>query len=61
MREIRPSGSEGGARLIPRPYPYLSVVPTGLGARCGTGTARCGTEEKAWSQTPEVNTLGNRE
>ena len=22
MREIRPSGSEGGARFIPRPYPY---------------------------------------
>jgi len=26
MREIRPSGSEGGARFIPRPYPYLSVA-----------------------------------
>jgi len=33
MREIRPSGSEGGARLIPRPYPYFSVVPLGLGER----------------------------
>ena len=22
MREIRPSGSEGGARSIPCPYPY---------------------------------------
>jgi hypothetical protein len=22
MREIRQSGSEGGARSIPRPYPY---------------------------------------
>ena len=24
MREIRPSGSEGGARSIPCPYPYRS-------------------------------------
>jgi hypothetical protein len=23
MREIRQSGSEGGARFIPCPYPYL--------------------------------------
>ena len=30
MREIRPSGSEGGARLIPRPYPYFSVYPFGM-------------------------------
>ena len=26
MREIRPSGSEGGARFIPRPYPYFSII-----------------------------------
>jgi len=25
MREIRQSGSEGGARLIPCPYPYHSL------------------------------------
>jgi hypothetical protein len=29
MREIRQSGSEGGARSIPRPYPYFSFLPTG--------------------------------
>jgi hypothetical protein len=27
MRENRPSGSEGGATLIRRPYPYLSLGP----------------------------------
>ena len=26
MREIRPSGSEGGARSIPCPYPYRSPM-----------------------------------
>ena len=25
MREIRPSGSEGGARSIPCPYPYRGL------------------------------------
>ena len=25
MREIRPSGSEGGARSIPCPYPYRTA------------------------------------
>jgi len=25
MREIRPSGSEGGARSIPCPYPYQTL------------------------------------
>ena len=25
MREIRPSGSEGGVGLIPHPYPYRSA------------------------------------
>ena len=25
MREIRPSGSEGGARSIPCPYPYFPL------------------------------------
>ena len=32
MREIRPSGSEGGARLTPRPYPYMigRLVPLRL-------------------------------
>jgi len=25
MREIRPSGSEGGVGLIPHPYPYPPV------------------------------------
>ena len=30
MREIRPSGSEGGAGFIPRPYPYLqNFAPRG--------------------------------
>ena len=27
MREIRQSGSEGGARSIPRPYPYRAGGP----------------------------------
>ena len=27
MREIRPSGSEGGVGLIPHPYPY-HIAPT---------------------------------
>ena len=27
MREIRPSGSEGGARSIPCPYPYRGLPP----------------------------------
>ena len=31
MREIRPSGLEGGVRLIPHPYPYQ--VPTFRGAK----------------------------
>jgi len=26
MREIRPSGSEGGVGLIPHPYPYRGGV-----------------------------------
>jgi len=26
MREIRPSGSEGGVGLIPHPYPYRGSV-----------------------------------
>jgi len=26
MREIRPSGSEGGVRSIPHPYPYRGAV-----------------------------------
>jgi hypothetical protein len=26
MREIRPSGLEGGVRLIPHPYPYPVVL-----------------------------------
>jgi len=25
MREIRPSGSEGGVRSIPHPYPYRTL------------------------------------
>ena len=30
MREIRPSGSEGGVGLIPHPYPYrLRLVARG--------------------------------
>jgi hypothetical protein len=29
MREIRPSGSEGGGTLIGSPYPYLTVLPFG--------------------------------
>ena len=33
MREIRPSGSEGGVRSIPHPYPYRCR----LGARAATG------------------------
>jgi hypothetical protein len=28
MREIRPSGLEGGVRLIPHPYPYPTFRPT---------------------------------
>ena len=28
MREIRPSGSEGGVGLIPHPYPYRGHRPT---------------------------------
>ena len=27
MREIRPSGSEGGVGLIPHPYPYRPPRP----------------------------------
>jgi len=30
MREIRPSGSEGGVGLIPHPYPYRPVDGLGL-------------------------------
>jgi hypothetical protein len=37
MREIRPSGSEGGARSIPCPYPYLWQ---GQDAPLGDYTAR---------------------
>jgi len=40
MREIRPSGSEGGARLIPRPYPYFSAVPVGLFSVVAVGLDR---------------------
>ncbi len=29
MREIRPSGLEGGETLIRFPYPYVSIVPSG--------------------------------
>ena len=29
MREIRPSGSEGGVRSIPHPYPYRTVDGSG--------------------------------
>jgi hypothetical protein len=29
MREIRPSGSEGGVALTRHPYPYLSGCPSG--------------------------------
>ena len=32
MREIRPSGSEGGAGFIPRPYPYHDLDAPALGA-----------------------------
>jgi hypothetical protein len=30
MREIRPSGSEGGGTLIGSPYPYRYVAPSEL-------------------------------
>ena len=29
MREIRPSGSEGGVAHPRHPYPYFSIVPSG--------------------------------
>ena len=32
MREIRPSGSEGGVGSIPHPYPYRPVGNRGGGA-----------------------------
>ena len=31
MREIRPSGSEGGVGLIPHPYPYRRRGPAEAG------------------------------
>jgi len=35
MREIRPSGSEGGVRSIPHPYPYRgSAVMRSDARRC---------------------------
>ena len=34
MREIRPSGSEGGVGLIPHPYPYQGNFRMRLGRRC---------------------------
>jgi hypothetical protein len=30
MRETRQSGSEGGVRLIPHPYPYPETCPSRL-------------------------------
>ena len=33
MREIRPSGSEGGVAHTRHPYPYLSDLPPGDGGR----------------------------
>jgi hypothetical protein len=42
MREIRQSGSEGGARSIPCPYPYqpfaLPELARGLVLLCRRGT-----------------------
>jgi len=29
MREIRPSGSEGGVAHVRHPYPYFSFIPPG--------------------------------
>jgi hypothetical protein len=40
MRENRLSGSEGGATLIGRPYPYLSGCPSGTNASLGASRAR---------------------
>ena len=37
MREIRPSGSEGGVRLIPHHYLYPIPCPRGGGGRVATG------------------------
>ncbi len=30
MREIRPSGLEGGVRLTPHPYPYQTMTCSGV-------------------------------
>src|SRR2546428_516754 len=46
MREIRPSGLEGGVRLIPHPYPYRSAVTDRLPA---DDLYRCaGVDKKYW-------------
>jgi hypothetical protein len=39
MRETRPSGSEGGARSIPRPYPYRRRSTMVVVARCTQSSA----------------------
>ncbi len=39
MREIRPSGLEGGETLIRFPYPYLSKFPPGVAKSYSTGNS----------------------
>ena len=46
MRETRPSGSEGGARSIPCPYPY----------RFGCGKSRAVFFRGYWFQYTKTNT-----
>jgi len=42
MREIRPSGSEGGVRSIPHPYPYRTADAPGAVAGCARLMNRSG-------------------
>jgi hypothetical protein len=39
MREIRPSGSEGGARSVPCPYPYRHITGTASVLKAGIWSA----------------------
>ena len=41
MREIRPSGSEGGVGRKPYPYPYQALEPAAVAEPGGGGRRQC--------------------
>src|ERR1017187_9020794 len=58
MREIRPSGLEGGVRLIPHPYPYRPFLASGT--TVASVLLRCDADEALLGRTKDGEWNGDR-